>query len=332
MRRSILSAAAPACLLIGFTPVAASANPAPTGNATATAAQVSSLVSVSSTGAQADPSKAEARAAVISIGGHPALGTGGSQAGEGESGAALFDTGDKLPAKLQVAPWKANARGTASAGKRTSHASAALARVEVPSVAKLGVLTSDAQAEHVTEKSSGTSTSDAADLTLLDTTRVVLLHSEVSSAGKGHSYLVGLSGNEIGTDEQLGRSPVCSLDAGVASLTCLTASGGVANGITSGAAEVAGVKTALGLNPVAAFATTATSGPGTPSILPSVGAAVPVETSRAAAAVAPAAPAPAQGTLPRTGVAIVSAAASALAALLSGLVLRLFGRRRRLAA
>ena len=34
MRRSILSAAAPACLLIGLTPVAASADPAPTGAAT----------------------------------------------------------------------------------------------------------------------------------------------------------------------------------------------------------------------------------------------------------------------------------------------------------
>jgi len=103
----------------------------------------------------------------------------------------------------------------------------------------------------------------------------------------------------------------------------------VANGLTSGAAEVAGVKTALGLDPVAAFSTAASSGPGTPApyILPAV-ATPATETPRAAAA---SAPAPA-GELPRTGVAIVSAAASALAALVSGLMLRLFGRRRRLAA
>jgi hypothetical protein len=329
MRRSILSATAPACLLIGLTPVAASAGPAPTGAATATAAQVSNLVGISSTGAKADPSSAEAQAAVISIGGHPALNTGGTQSGEGESGGALLDTGDKLPVHLQVAPWKAGAKGTAGSAQRSSHASAALARLEAPGqAAKVGVLTSDAAADHATEKSNGKSTSDAVDLVLGDN-HVVLLHSEVSSAGKGHSYLVGLSGTEIGTDDQLGKSPICSLDASVVSLSCLTASGGVANGLTSGAAEVAGVKTALALGPVAAFATTASSGTGTaPSILESVAAAAPpVETPRAAAV----APTPAPATLPRTGVALVSTAAAALAALLSGFVLRLFGRRRRLA-
>jgi len=331
MRRSTLFATAPACLLIGLTPVAASAVPAPASSATATAAQVSNLVGISSTAAKADPSSAEARAAVISIGGHPALNTGGTQSGEGEAGGALLDTGDKLPAHLQVAPWKAGAKGTAGSAQRSSHASAALARLEAPGqAAKLGVLTSSATADHTTEKSDSTSTSDAADLVLGDT-HVVLLHSEVSSAGKGHSYLVGLSGTEIGTDDQLGKSPICSLDASVVALSCLTASGGVANGLTTGAAEVAGVKTALGLGPVSAFATTAASGTGSaPSILESVAAAVPpAETPRAAAAVEPA-PAP-PVTLARTGVALASTAAAALAALLAGLGLRLFGRRRRLA-
>src|SRR4051812_47752204 len=82
MRRTILSAAAPACLLIGFTPVAASADAAPPGNATAAAAQVSNLVGISKTGASADRTKAGAQAAVVSIGGQPALGTGGSQTTE----------------------------------------------------------------------------------------------------------------------------------------------------------------------------------------------------------------------------------------------------------
>ena len=56
MRRTILSAAALACLLIGLSPVAASADVAPAGNATATAAQVSNLVGISSTGATAGTS------------------------------------------------------------------------------------------------------------------------------------------------------------------------------------------------------------------------------------------------------------------------------------
>ena len=334
MRRSTLFATAPACLLIGFTPVAASAGPAPASSATGTAAQVSNLVGISNTGAKADPSSAEARAAVVSIGGQPALNTGGTQSGEGESGGALLDTGDKLPAHLQVAPWKAGSKGTAASARRSSHASAALARLEAPNhAAKVGVLTSDANADHVTEKSNGTSTSDAVDLVLGDT-HVVVAHSEASSAGKGHSYLVGLSGTQIGTDDQLGKSPICSLDASVVALSCLTASGGVANGLTTSAAQVAGVQTALGLNPVTAFGTTASSGTGTPpSILESVAAALPApapaETARAAAVERPSALPPAG--LARTGVALASTAAAALAALVSGLALRLFGRRRRLA-
>src|SRR5262245_24565274 len=109
MRRHILCAAAPACLLIGLTPVAASADVAPPANATATAAQVSNLVGISTTGATASDASSNARAAVVSVGGQPALGTGGTQDKEGESGGALLDTADKLPLRLQVAPWKAKA-------------------------------------------------------------------------------------------------------------------------------------------------------------------------------------------------------------------------------
>jgi hypothetical protein len=308
--------------------VAAAADVAPPGSASATAAQVSSLAGISSTGATANSSAAEARATVLSVGGQSLPGTGGSTSGEGESGGALVDTGDKAPARVQVAPWHTAAHGSKSAARRHSQASAALARVEVPSVAKAAVLASDAEAEHRSDQSTSKGISDAADVSLGDSLRLVLLHSEVGSTGKGHSYLVGINGTEIGTDDQLGRS--CALDAGVASLSCLTASGGVANGVTSGAAEVLGVKTALGLNPVDAFSTSASFGNGTPSILGAIGSTLPTtETARSVTPVA--APARAATGLPRTGVAIVSLAASALAALLSGLVLRLFGRRRAVA-
>jgi LPXTG-motif cell wall-anchored protein len=87
------------------------------------------------------------------------------------------------------------------------------------------------------------------------------------------------------------------------------------------------VQTALGLNPVSAFATAGSTAAGSiPPLLESVAAALPpvVETPRAAAAVPSA-------DLPRTGVAAGSMAASALAALLFGLGLRRFGRRRNLA-
>jgi LPXTG-motif cell wall-anchored protein len=173
------------------------------------------------------------------------------------------------------------------------------------------------------------STSEAVDLGIADAFRLVLLHSEVGYSGTGHSYLLGLNGTEIGTDDQLGKG--CALDAaGLASLTCLTASGGLANGLTTGAAEVLGVKTALGLNPVAAFSTAASSGAGsTPLILPAGSA--PLLTADTARAVTPAGTATAEAALPRTGVGAASLAASGLAALLSGAALRLFGRRRRTA-
>ena len=333
MRRHVLSAAAPACLLLGLTPIAAQADVAPAGTATAAAARVSTLVGISNTAASADKNKASADAAVISIGGKPVFGTGGSQATEGDVQGAILDTGDHGSARLQVAPWHTAVSGSKTSAHRHSKAQAALARAEVPGAVKAGVLTSEAEADHTSTQSTATGVSDAADLSLGDAIRVVLLHSEVGSTAKGHSYLVGINGTEIGTDQQFGK--ICALDASVASLSCLTASGGPgANGVTSGAAEVAGANTALGINPVSAFRTAASAGPGTtpPSILPAVTAPVvsPAETART---VAPApAPAPARATLPRTGVALASAAAAALAARLSGLMLRLFGRRRRLAA
>ena len=330
MRRTILSAAAPACLLVGLSPLSASAdvappaNPAPPSGATAAAVRLSDQVAISATEATADDSKSDAEAAVISIGGKPALGTGGSDSGEGESKGALIDTVDKSPVRVQVAPWstRANGQKNSKEGKRTSSASAALATVEVPDHAKVKLLTSDASAEHTTMQSTGKSTSDAADITVGDM-RFVLLHSEVDSAAKGSSYLVGLNGQKIGTQEQLGQ--LCALDvSGVASVSCLTATGGTANGITTGGAEVLGVESILPFNPASAFATSGTAGVGTPSILESVAASVPAaEAPRAAAAPTPAA------MLPRTGAAAAGLTVSGLLGLLGGFGLRRLGRRPR---
>lgn len=340
MRRPILSVAAPACLLIGLTPVSAAADVAPPGSATATAARVSDLVEVSRSAATAEQNKTDAKAAVVSLQGNPVLGTGGSQSGEGETGGALVDTGPGQAPQVRVAPWKAKASGSKGSAKRSSSASAALARVDVPAKTEpagaatptasdsvsVGVLTSEAAAEHTPEKSTGSSTSNAADVSVGDTLRLVLLHSEVDSSAKGNSYLVNLNGTKIGTQEQVGE--LCSLDLGVAATTCLTASGGTANGITTGVAEVLGVETVLGLNPATAFTTTGTAATGSePAILETVASSIPLAEAPRAAAVAPRA-APVEAGLPRTGVAAASMVASAVAGLLMGLILRLLGRRR----
>ena len=324
MRRTILSAAAPACLLIGLTPVAATADIAPPGSATAAAAKVGDLVGISQSSANADQKKTDAQATAISVQGKAIPGASGSQSGEGENHGALIDTGPQQAPRARVAPWKAKASGAKGSEKRSSSASAALADVEIPDTVKVGLLTSEAAAEHTPTQSTGTSTSNAAEITVGNSLRLVLLHSEVQSNAKGNSYLVSLNGTKIGTQEELNE--LCTLDvSGVAALSCLTASGGTANGITTGAAEVLGVETALGLNPASAFSTTGTMASGTvaPAILEKVAAAVPAAETPRAAAVTPTA-----AELPRTGVAAASLAASGLAGMMMGLILRLFGRRR----
>ena len=330
MRRFVLYAAAPACLLLGL-PMAAQADLAPPGTASATAAQVGSLVGLSNTGATADPNTAGARASVLDLNGEPLLGTGGTQASTGESSGALVDTGAALPVTAQVAPWSAAASGSAANSTRTSKAKAAVARAEVPDVAKLGVLQSESTAEHRSEKSTAIGSSDAVDLGLADIARLILLHSEGSSEGAGQSYLVGLNGTEIGTNEQLGQ--LCALQVpDVVALSCLTASGGLGGGLLGGNAEVLGasIPLAAALDPVSAFSASATSGTGSVVAGATETPAAATETERSVAPAAETAPAvdTSGQALPRTGVAIAALLAAAFAALLSGGALRLIGRRR----
>ncbi|HET9772827.1 MAG TPA: hypothetical protein VFS16_18165 [Acidimicrobiia bacterium] len=337
MRRHVLYTAAPALLLLGL-PVAARADLAPPGGATATALKVGSLVGVSTTGAAADPNTAGAQASVLEVGGEPVLGTGGSQPATGESGGALLDTGTGLPAQVQVAPWRASATGSASGSTRASEASAAVARAEVPEVARLGVLQSSSSAEHRSTKSVGAASSDGIDLGLADVARIILLHSETSSEGHGSSYLLGLNGTEIGTDEQLGQT--CALQAtGLLGLSCLQASGGLAGALLGGNAEVLGISTPLAavLDPVTAFSTTSSAGTGSEPISVLPADATAAAETEAARTVSPAASTPANmagqvlGALPRTGAALAALALAAVAALLSGGTLRRLARRRVLA-
>jgi len=338
MRRTTLLMAAPAwAAVLVMTPVAARADvtvPAPPAQASAVAAQVGSLLDISSTGATADPAATSANASVLRLASQPVLNLGGTQQGDGDTGGALADTGASLPARLQVAPWHAAVDGS-HAETRHAHGSAAVARADLPAVASAGVLTSDSDASYTDQKSTGSAVTDGFQLGILDAIRLVLLHSEVSTEGRGHSYLVGLNGMELGTDDQLGASPLCALRApGLASLSCLSASGG--NGATapatSAAAQVVDLSPALDalapLNPVAGFTSTAAGGTGQAPAVTTPAPAPPVvegETSRAAApeAAAPAGTARSEGgALPRTGFAAASLAATAFALLLAGLALR----------
>lgn len=295
------------------------------------AAQVGSIVDISRTDAAASETGGEARASVLRVGGQPLLGLGGEQKGDGESGGALVDTGEALPARVELAPWKATS--ASNGGTRTYRAAAAVARARAENVLDLRVLSSESEAAHTDEKSTGTAISDGVDLELLDAIRIVLLHSEVRSEGQGSSYLVGLNDTKIGTGEQLGQ--ICALAVpSVVNLSCLTAQGGNAGPVTNATANVATVTPELAaisaLNPVAAFTAAASSGAGqavadaVPAAAPAV--SVPAEAVRAADAPVAAAAAPA-ASLPRTGAAVAGLAVSALTALVLGAGLRRFGRR-----
>jgi len=304
--------------------------PAPGASASGVAAQVGSLVDVSRTGAAADSNTSSADASVVRLLEDPVLGLGGSQQGDGESGGALLDTQSTLPARVQVAPWAASASGSGTS-TRQSRGSAAAARADVPDMVQAGVLTSDSQATHTNAASNGTAVTDGVQLGIMDAIRLFLLHSEVSSDGKGSSYLVGLNGIELGTDEQLGASPLCALNAaGLLSLSCLTASGGPgsAGAVSEAASQVAQISPALDvlsiLDPVAAFTASATSGTGTTATVPDDVAAQASETSRATAPAAAADTTSAGSTLPRTGFALASLTLIAAMLLLLGSALRRF--------
>jgi hypothetical protein len=148
---------------------------------------------------------------------------------------------------------------------------------------------------------------------------------------------VGLNGTEIGTDDQLGTSPLCALDAGsLLSLSCLSASGGVgADGLTSGAAQVAKVDPAIDAiamaDPVAAFTATSSAGTGAAPLEPAPAPVVLADeasrgvTSPAADSAGDTAGqtlAQGSGQLPRTGTSPASLLAAALTALVGGLGLR----------
>jgi hypothetical protein len=208
----------------------------------------------------------------------------------------------------------------------------------VANVVKAAILHSESEATWTDTKSTGTAFSNGVELGLLNAINVVLLHSEVKTEGTGHSYLVGLNGTEIGTDDQLGKSPLCALTLqSVLSLSCLTASGGSGTPATPGAprdaaAEVAKVDPAVSaigvIDPVDAFTASSSSGSGAaPVVTLPAPAPVTAPAEEARAGLTPAATAP-DAALPRTGAALAGLAVSGLVALLGGALLRLTGRRR----
>jgi hypothetical protein len=201
---------------------------------------------------------------------------------------------------------------------------------------KAAILHSESHASWEPTKSTGTAFSNGVELSVANILSIVLLHSEVNTSGESGSYLVGINDIEIGTEDQLGKSELCSLDLqSVLSLSCLQASGGAgsaAPGATrDAAAQVAGVDPAIDaikvLDPVGAFTTAAGAGGGAPAVTLPAAPAAPDVPAAAEDARAPDAAAPAPA-LPRTGAALAGLVVFGLVALLGGLVLRFAAARR----
>jgi len=339
MRRQIVLAAAPACALLVFSPFAARAAetveiPAPAATASAVALKIGSLLTVSQTGAVAhdengDP-KPSADASVLKLGDQTLLDTGGTQNGVGQDSGVLLDIG-----VVQVAPWATEVKKP-DQDTVESKAGAALVRANVANVVRAALLHSESEAKWTKGKSTSSAFSNGVELDVANVLSVVLLHSEVNSEGNGHSYLVGLNGNEIGTDSSLGQSQLCSLELpSLLSLSCLTADGGAGQTVPGtpreAAAQVAEVDPAIGaigiLDPIGAFTTAGSSGGGAPAVtLPAAPAPAPnvpaAEEVRAPDIISQA------PALPRTGAALAGLIVFGLVALLGGAVLRLAGRRR----
>jgi hypothetical protein len=336
-------AAAPACALLVFSPFVARAADvvefrAPPCSASAVALMLGSLLDISKTGATANDTKGDptpsADASVLRVNEQVLLGLGGSQKGVGDGGGVLVDTGANNPIRLEVAPWSTKVEQQ-DADTVHSHGAAALAKANIANVVSAALLHSESDATWTKGKSTGTAYSNGVELGVANVLSVVLLHSEVKSDGTGHSYLIGLNGNEIGTDSQLGNSELCSLDLSLLALSCLQAGGGAGATVPGtpreATAEVAEVDPAVDglkiLDPVDVISAAGSSGGGVPAVtVPAAPAPVPSVPAAAANALVPAAAA--APALPRTGAAIAGIAVAGLVALLGGALLRLAGKRR----
>jgi hypothetical protein len=200
----------------------------PPGTAEANALLVDPLLAIAHTRATAGNGSGSATGNAVELGGEPLVEgmTGGTQQGAGSSEGSLLDTGVTPLGQLQLTPWGATV--TSTGDKTTADGDAALLRLFLvdPTVLRAAVLQSHSHAESDSNGTSSSSSSDGATVDAGDgALSIGVLHAESSSSSGGHSYLVSVNGNEIGSSDDANGS--CALDVpSVVSLSCLTATGG----------------------------------------------------------------------------------------------------------
>jgi hypothetical protein len=299
--------------------------PAPPGDSSAVAAEIDGVVSAGKTKAHAGSDGGSADADALTVLGNQV--SGGSQHGTGSKTGNLIGTGDTPVGDAEVAPWSAKVDN--AGGGYQSHAEAALAHAKAADLVELWLLHSKSDATWTPDASTGDAQSDGAEVSALSMLDIKVLHSEAHSDGKGHSDLLVVNGNEIGSSDQ--ANGACKLDLSpVLNLLCLQASGGQGdNGLTSAAADVATFDVGDGaLTGTISGSSSAGGVAGTPALpTPSQAANRGGNQQRAAR---PPAATPSQAALPFTGADIERSATIALAVAMIGAVTTVFGRRRRL--
>jgi len=303
--------------------------PAPPGDSSAVAAEVNGVITVAKTKAHAGSDGGTADADALTVLGQQVF--GGSQQGVGSKGGNIIGTGDTPAGDAELAPWTAAV--TNKNGGTQSAAEAALAHANAAGVAEVWVLHSKSLASWSPAASTGDSYSDGAEVSALGMLDVKVLHSEAHSTGKGHSDLLVVNDNEIGSSDQF--NGMCSLSVpAVLDLICLTANGGVGkDGVTTEDVSVATFDVGGGALGGTVSGATASGGADSPASTPT-----PEQRGTTGGSLSspgrPAAhlPAPEQAAaLPFTGADTARAALLALATTMIGGVMTAFGRRRRLA-
>lgn len=301
--------------------------PAPGASASASAVQITGLVTVGGTSTSANGSGGSASADALDI-----LGTrvAGGSTGDPSKPAKgqLIGTGSTPAGDVEVAPWSAAV--THSGSDSSADADAALAHAGLAGLLEVWVLHSHSHSDYSTDQSSGSSSSDGAEVKGPNGTDIKVLHAEASSGHTGKSDLLVVDGTEIGSSDQ--TNGACKLDLDpVIQLLCLQASGGTgATGVTTSGADVV---TATGMVPGTTVVGAGTSG-GTAKTVAVPSAPKPAKKPAHHPATKPASgPLPHTGpTLPFTGTEIGLLAAYGAALLALGAGIATAGRRRGSAA
>ena len=209
--------------------------PAPGASASASAAQVTGIITVGGTNTSANGSGGSASADALDILGTRVAGGSTSDPSKPAKG-QLVGTGSTPAGDAEVAPYSAAV--THSGDAWSADADASLAHAGLAGLLQVWVLHSHSHSDWNSAQSSGSSSSDGAEIQGPNGTDIKVLHAEAESGHTGKSDLLVVNGTEIGSSDQANGACKLKVDP-VISLLCLLANGGTgSNGVTTSGATV----------------------------------------------------------------------------------------------